>query len=171
MNIKTSFFNGTVLKKDLTRFWPVWTVYSLFILLVIVSNCLGLRYDSATLKLIHSLRWLGVVQCAYALLLAQLLFGELFTSQLCNAVHALPVRREGLFLTHFTAGLIMGIGPSLVVSQVVMASLGRFWYLSLLWAAGISAWVFGCPSTVTPMTSLVGAAQPVPSGASTGRGR
>ena len=33
MKLKTSFFNATVLKKDITRFAPVWGIYSVILLL------------------------------------------------------------------------------------------------------------------------------------------
>mgnify|MGYP000706588238 FL=1 len=28
MRSKTSYFNGALLRKNLTRFWPLWTVYA-----------------------------------------------------------------------------------------------------------------------------------------------
>ena len=136
MNIK-SFFNGTVLKKDLTRFLPLWVIY-LILGLLVASRCIGARYDAATQILLNSLRPISILVCVYALVAAQLLFGELFSSKLSIAVHALPVRREGLFITHFTAGLIMGIGPMLLCAPMAMLCMGRFWYFSLLWVAGIA---------------------------------
>ena len=33
MKLRTSFFNGTVLRKDITRFAPVWGLYSIFTLM------------------------------------------------------------------------------------------------------------------------------------------
>ena len=136
MNIK-SFFNGTVLKKDLTRFLPLWVIY-LILGLLVASKCIGARYDSAAQILLNSMRLLSFVVCVYALVTAQLLFGELFSEKLCNSIHALPVRREGLFITHFTAGMIMGIGPMLLSAPIAMISMGRFWYLALLWVAGMA---------------------------------
>ena len=121
MNIK-SFFNGTVLKKDLTRFLPLWVIY-LILGLLMVSRCIGAQYDSAAQILLNSLRPFSILLCVYALVTAQMLFGELFSSKLSNAVHALPVRREGLFITHFTAGMLMGIGPMLP-SALIASYLG-----------------------------------------------
>ena len=37
MKSRTSFFNGTVLKKDITRFAPVWALHTVFLLLSIFS--------------------------------------------------------------------------------------------------------------------------------------
>lgn len=134
MNIK-SFFNGTVLKKDLTRFLPLWVIYLILGLLLAVSN-MGQHYCEDARQLGESLQWLSVVLCLYALIAAQLLFGELFQGRMCNAVHALPVRREGLFLSHFVAGMIMGIGPNVIIALVSMLTMGRLWFVALLWLAG-----------------------------------
>lgn len=131
MNIK-SFFNGTVLKKDLTRFWPLWVIYLILGLLILMTT-MGEMYFSVAETAAASLGWLSVVTMIYALITAQMLFGELFQSKLCNAIHALPVRREGLFLTHFAAGLIMHLGPNLAIALVGMLGLGRLWFVALLW--------------------------------------
>jgi ABC-2 type transport system permease protein len=131
MNIK-SFFNGTVLKKDLTRFLPLWVIYLILGLLILMTT-MGEMYFSVAETAAASLGWLSVVTMIYALITAQMLFGELFQSKLCNAIHALPVRREGLFLTHFAAGLIMHLGPNLAIALVGMLGLGRLWFVALLW--------------------------------------
>ena len=134
MNIK-SFFNGTVLKKDLTRFLPLWVIYLILGLLVAVSNMGELYYYDAQ-QWGDSLQSLSIILCIYALIAAQLLFGDLFQGRMCNAVHALPVRREGLFFSHFAAGLIMGIGPNVIIALVSMLTMGRLWFVALLWLAG-----------------------------------
>ena len=36
MKLRTSFFNPTVLKKDITRFAPVWGLYSVALLLILM---------------------------------------------------------------------------------------------------------------------------------------
>ena len=131
MNIK-SFFNGTVLKKDLTRFMPLWVIYLILGLLIFMST-LGDTYSSVARSVANSLSWLSVVNLIYALLTAQMLFGELFQSKLCNAIHALPVRREGLFFTHCAAGMAMSMAPNLVIALVGMLALERLWFVALLW--------------------------------------
>ena len=35
MKSRTSFFNPTVLKKDITRFAPLWGLYTVFMLLAV----------------------------------------------------------------------------------------------------------------------------------------
>lgn len=135
MKKKPSFFYFTILKKDLTRFMPLWVIYLILGLLLAVSNILDSSYygGAGARTLVGSLSWVSVAMCVYALLAAQLLFGELFQGRMCNAIHALPVRREGLFLTHFTAGMIIGLGPNLVIALVSMPGLGPLWFVALLW--------------------------------------
>ena len=136
MNIK-SFFNTTVLKKDLTRFLPLWVIYLILGLLVLMTT-MGDMYFIVARAAANSLNWLSVVTMIYALITAQLLFGELFQSKMCNAIHALPVRREGLFFSHFAAGMIMNLGPNLVIALFGMLSLDRLWFVALLWWLALS---------------------------------
>ena len=135
MKIKTNYFNGTILKKDLTRFLPLWVCYLILGLLLAVSN-FGNVYYSYARTFGNALAFMSPVTCVYALVVAQLLFGDLFQSRLCNAVHALPVRREGLFLTHFTAGLMMGILPNIPIALIAMLGMGRLWFVALVWLGG-----------------------------------
>ena len=169
MNIK-SFFNTTVLKKDLTRFWPVWAVYLLVGLLLTVSRIVLFYHETDIYQkweVFHDfMRPFGLVMCVYAVLIAQLLFGDLFSGRLSTAVHALPVRREGLFLTHYTAGLIMGIGPNVIFALVIMASMGRHWGIALpmlgmialqyLFFFGIAVFCIMCTGNWLASTALYG---------------
>lgn len=130
MNIK-SFFNGTVFKKDLTRFWPLWAIYLAVGLLISVGN-LNNSYYLVAMDFSRSIGSILVIMCIYALIAAQLVFGELFNSRMCNAIHALPVRREGLFFSHFAAGMVMGLGPNLILALILLLPMGRLWYIALL---------------------------------------
>ena len=135
MKIKRNYFNGTILKKDLTRFLPLWVCYLILGLLLAVSN-FGNVYYSYARTFGNALAFMSPVMCVYALVVAQLLFGDLFQGRMCNAVHALPVRREGLFLTHFTAGLMMGILPNIPIALIAMLGMGRLWFVALVWLGG-----------------------------------
>ena len=135
MKLRTSFFNGTILKKDLTRFLPLWVCYLILGLLLAVSN-FGNVYYSYARTFGGSLSLMAPVMCVYALVAAQLLFGDLYQGRMCNAIHALPVRREGLFFTHFTAGLMMGILPNIPIALVAMLGMGRLWYVAPIWLGG-----------------------------------
>ena len=116
---------------------PLWVIYLILGLLVLMTT-MGDMYFIVARAAANSLNWLSVVTMIYALITAQLLFGELFQSKMCNAIHALPVRREGLFFSHFAAGMIMNLGPNLVIALFGMLSLDRLWFVALLWWLALS---------------------------------
>lgn len=134
MKLKTSFFEPTVLKKDITRFAPIWALYTLFSLLVVLllgeSDPEPARFANNASEIFLSM---GVVNFIYAPLAALFLFGDLFKSRMCNALHALPLRREGWFLTHLTAGLLFCIVPNCVSALLTAGLLGEYAWMAALW--------------------------------------
>lgn len=142
MKSRTSFFDKTVLKKDLTRFFPLWALYLIGGLLIM--HILSGFYDSyfpnrayaAARDLNALIGPMGLVNAGYAFLAAQLLFGDLHNTRLCYGVHALPLSREGWYLTHITSGVLMGLAPTLVIVITLLPVLGRFWFVGFLcWGA------------------------------------
>jgi len=80
-----------------------------------------------------SLGTMGIINLFYAALIAMMLFGDLFKAKMCNALHALPVRREAWFVTHVVAGILMCLVPNLVVALLLMPYCAQFWYVPLMW--------------------------------------
>ncbi len=136
MKSRTSFFNVTVLKKDITRFAPVWGLYSVLMLLAVLlfwqDAEIPARFARNAPEIMLSM---GVVNLFYAGLSAVVLFGDLFKSRMCNALHAMPMRREGWFLTHTVAGLLFCIVPNLVGALVAGLILQQYCYAAFLWLA------------------------------------
>lgn len=114
MKSRTSFFNVTVLKKDITRFAPAWALYLVFMLLGMLP--LTSRGGNVPGKFMDSLHLLAAANLAYALVTSQLLFGDLFNTRLCNALHAQPLRRETWFATHTLSGILFSVVPNAVVA-------------------------------------------------------
>lgn len=142
MKSRTSFFDKTVLKKDLTRFFPLWALYLIGGLLImhVLSGFYGSYFNDRAYSAARDLNSLigpmGLVNMGYAFLAAQLLFGDLHNTRLCYGVHALPLRREGWYLTHTVSGLMIGFVPPLVIVITLLPVLGRFWFVGLLcWGA------------------------------------
>ena len=145
----------TVLKKDLLRFAPVWAVYLIAGLLV-QSVMLGANQYDMSQNLANFLgRAMALVNCGYAIVVALLLFGDLFSSRLCNALHAMPLRRENWFLTHFTAGILFSLLPNLVLTGVFAFFLQQLWYTAFLWlgATMLSYLFFFGLATLTVMAT------------------
>lgn len=123
MRSKTSCFNYSVFKKNLTRFAPIWGLYTLCLVLGI-----ALIYQAGgTEKRFHNVENLStlpqimtMVNLVYAPVVAQLLFGDLYNSRMCNAIHAMPVRREGLLVTNLLSGLLFSLVPTLVMTLVAL---------------------------------------------------
>ena len=141
MKSRTSFFDKTVLKKDLTRFFPLWALYLIGGLLImhVTSGFYDEYYSNRAYSIARDLNTivapLGIFSAGYGFLAAQLLFGDLHNTRLCFGVHAFPLRRENWYLTHTVAGLLMGLVPPLVIVLTLMPLMGQFWFTGLLaWA-------------------------------------
>ena len=134
MKSRTSFFNLTLYKKDITRFAPLWVLYTVGMLLQMIPMASLNEYFKETVRTLNStIGPYSIWNLGYGVLTAQLLFGELFNARLCNALHAMPVTREARFGSHVLAGLSFSIAPNLLVGLLMMPSLQEMWYLSLLW--------------------------------------
>ena len=132
MKLRTSYFNIHVLKKNLTRFAPLWILYA-------VAEVLGLmsiHADKAGIMADDLAQIMGpvaVFHAAYAFLVAACLFGDLFDSRLCNGLHAMPMRREGWLLTNLASGLMFALIPAAVGAVVGAVMLKEFAWIGLLW--------------------------------------
>ena len=133
MKLRTSFCNGTVLKKDITRFAPLWAVYLAGGLLVMLTGISGYSGMEAGRALIRTLPALAPINMIYAAICAQVLFGDLFRSRMCNALHAMPLRRECWFLTHVIAGLLFSLVPHVIAAASMAPFLQEAWRVLLIW--------------------------------------
>ena len=136
MKLKTSYFNPEALRKNITRFAPVWALYTLFWLMVVFVTQDGRASVYFAMDMGEILQFTPIVNLCYALLCAQLLFGDLYRSHMCNALHAMPVRREGWFLTHVISGLLFSLVPNLLVALVAAVFMGAAWVVAPLWLMG-----------------------------------
>ena len=133
MKSRTSFFNATVLKKDITRFSPVWILYTVILLLRLPELFMGLSYRVSTIK--YDLSSAAIFNMIYAAVVAAMVFGDLYKTRLCYSQHAMPLRREGWFLTHCTAGLLFSLVPNLLYSIISALLLKQYYYIALVWLA------------------------------------
>ena len=132
MKSRTSFFNATVLRKDITRFAPLWGLYTIFLIILFLT---GQREDPTLTAnaITNTLGEMALFNLIYGGLCANILFSDLFQSRMCNALHTMPLRREGWFLTHCISGLLFSVVPSLVGAVFLMFLLQQFYYMALIW--------------------------------------
>lgn len=138
MKSRTSFFNLTVLRKNITRFAPAWALYGVVLvmfMLLLTDLDRGIRYADS---MIYTIPPFAVINFFYALLCGQLLFGDLYNSRMCNALHAMPLRREGWFLTNIVSGLLFSLIPNLVITLISLPLVGGLVSVPLLWLAAVT---------------------------------
>lgn len=143
MKSRTSCFNATVFKKNLTRFAPAWGLYTVCALMGLMLLMMDSGSKWMTSDLLGSLTVLGPITAGYALLCAQLLFGDLYNSRMCNALHALPMKRETWFATNAVSGLAFHLIPTgimaILAAVVLMVSCpAEHIWAAPIWFAGVN---------------------------------
>lgn len=121
MRSKTSSFNQTAFRKDLTRFAPVWVLYTICLILglfLLYTDRTNYRDHYFAHNMTQLLPIMGVVNLFYAPLVAQLLFGDLYNSRMCNMLHAMPLRRENWFAAHVISGVLFSLIPTAIMLAV-----------------------------------------------------
>ena len=137
MRSKTSFFNPTLFWKNITRFWPIWASYLVIWFFLIPLSLMLTDNDYSTYSglvsssqghfaLVTVLRLTQTTVPAlclvYGLISAMALFSYLFQGRAVNLMHALPIRREGLFLTNYLSGLAFTLAPALAVALITLVA-------------------------------------------------
>ena len=159
MRSKTLCFNGTLFRKNLSRYWPLWGLASfggaLFPLAMLV-NLLHSGFDFwtplETTQAYYNVLSYGVpvISIVYAVLCAMAVWNYLYNTRSVGLMHTLPIRREGLFVTNVLSGLVMMAIPYAVTGAlIVLVSLlyGGFEpvgvLVTILGVAGESIFFFG----------------------------
>ena len=140
MKSRTSSCKGA-LGKDLSRFWPVWAGYILcLVFLQIMQSNNDLSYWYAA-NIAECISVMGVVNAAYALVVAQMLFGDLFQPRMALGLHALPLKRQTWYSAHIAAGFLFSLLPTAVMAGFSEILIARYsvmvsgWQLPLYWFA------------------------------------
>ena len=137
MKSRISSSNLTAFRKDLTRFAPLWGLYLIGGLLVMLTALSSDSPGNAAKALGYTIGPFSVINLIYAGLVALFLFGDLFTPRMCNALHAMPLRREHWFLSHIAAGFLYSLVPNFIGVLCMLPLLGSYWYVGFLWLLGM----------------------------------
>ena len=154
MGSVTSFFNSTLYRKTMARFWPLWVLYGVIWVFAVPLNLMNCYFNAlrwgqgvpqAQAELLdRALELPGVLMVGLFLsvvcgvLAAMAVFGYLYNNRAACTMHALPVRREALFWSNYLAGLSF-----LLLPQLAAALMGAAVELALLspseWGQALSA--------------------------------
>ena len=155
MKSKTSFSDLTTFKKDLTRFAPVWGLYLIGILMILIDSG-SYQYDHFARNYIPELiSSFGVINLIYAAVCGVMLFGDLYNTRMCYSLHTIPQRRETLFLSHTAAALCFSLVPNTVACLYLMTRLKSYWFIALIWLLAATAqfvFFFGIASLSAMLT-------------------
>ena len=123
MRSATSFFDKTLFRSQLKHTWPLWLGYTalwLFLVPVALFSELSAYQgsysaaDASGLLLNTGVRGGVFISFFFGLFFAMLSFSHLTQSRATNGFHALPVRRETIFLTAYLTGLFCQVSTILV---------------------------------------------------------
>ena len=127
MQSKTSFFNMTLFRKNLTRFWPLWggasflgSLFPLALLLQLMRGRVDLIEPLSVTEMYYSVLCYGVpiLSLLYAILCAMLVWSYLYNSRSVGLMHTLPITRWGVFVTNFLSGMAMMLIPYAIVGTL-----------------------------------------------------
>ncbi len=138
MKLRISCFDKTVFRKDITRFAPLWAIYLIGGLLIMLTNLAGKDPQPAAHDLASTIGPFSIINLIYAALCAQLLFGDLYNSRLCNALHAMPLRRETWFITHIVSGLCFSLVPHFIGTALMIPMLLQVSVVGWIWLLGMT---------------------------------
>ena len=111
-------FNKAIFKSDIKRFLP-FTIPLLIVNLIIFPVIIYSNFRSSDYPLeLESFSGMSVASDIFNYffsgLFALLVFSYLYSSNKCNAIHAFPIGRKGLFITNYLAGYILLTVPQLI---------------------------------------------------------
>ena len=148
MKSKTSYFNRTLFLNLLKRYWPIFAGYLvvwLIILPIALTNTI--QYSQKTLEYSNDIRILvaaignqiltvglygGVIMSGvFGILIAMAAFSSLYNARSVSMMCSLPVKREGLFLSVFTAGLAAMFVINIIVFLITLAVEAGFGIMAL----------------------------------------
>ena len=132
----------TLLKKDLTRFWPLWAAYTVLWFLLIPLEIFNQgAYMARTYAEFGLTGWAGhwamqqvcelhgafffdgiTLSAVYGVLCAMAVWSYLYSARSANMTHALPVRREGQFAAHFLSGTAFFVLPHALIFVLTMVA-------------------------------------------------
>lgn len=176
MKSKTSSFNTTIFKKNLTHHWPIWIVYLCYLIVVVPlsiwlyanneSNYIGnvpltqKQYYVIGSALAGAGSVIPVFIAAAAAALA--VFSYLYNPRNANMIHSLPLDRRELYITNYVSGFVFLFVPELIAfiagvlvclaNQITCIQYLFYWFLYM---AGVSFFAYALAVFVAMLTGNI----------------
>lgn len=125
--VKMPLLSGTLFRKNISRFWPLWAAYALIWALALPLNLFTLlhsghsyhyepAYSDLAWDILKSASSFSILMTlVFGCLMAMALYSYLCTARSVGFVHTLPIRRAGLFWTNYLSGLFMFFSAHVLV--------------------------------------------------------
>lgn len=173
MQSKTSYFNKTLFRKNLTRFWPLWGGASLagalapaamFVAMVQYGRGSVFQTPLEMTRAYYSVvSWaVPIISLVYAALCAMAVWSYLYNARSVSMFHTLPVTRKGLFVTNLLSGLAMMLIPYVIVGTltILVTLVGKCFepvglLMTILYVLGLSFFYFASATIVAFITGNV----------------
>ncbi len=149
MKSKTSFFNRTLFLNLLKRYWPIFAGYFLIWLIILPVSLtnriqywqqLPLEFGSDIRVLIPNIGqqvlqfglYGGVIMSGiFGMLIAMAAFNYLYNAKSVSMMCSLPVRREGVFLSVFSSGLVAMFVTNIIIFLITLGVEASFGVLAM----------------------------------------
>lgn len=142
MKSKTSLFNKTIFRKDITRFWPLWALQLVGGLLALIAPMMSeLSYMSSIhagtdekmsfmVTLIKN-SCLSPYTMSAGIVVAVCVFLYLTRERDAYTIHSFPFTRTTLFVSHYLAGLAILLVPPVII-ELLLALIAQFHGLNVI---------------------------------------
>ena len=147
MKSKTSLFNKTIFRKDITRFWPLWALQLVAGLLVLIAPMMSeLSYMSSIhagtdekmsfmVTLIKN-SCLSPYTMSAGIVVAVCVFLYLTRERDAYTIHSFPFTRTTLCVSHYLAGLVILLVPPVII-ELLLALIAQFHGLNVIFVVMI----------------------------------
>ncbi len=150
MASKKSYFNFTIFRNNIGRHWPIWTGY---LFLLVFTGPFSLFMSNSNHSFVEKRDFLyglstvmnicasPIIMSIFIVLSAMAVFSYQFNARCAHAIHALPIAREGLFLTNYLSGLTYLLVPQLInYLLTTLVTLG----INPAYTDNLHPWILSC---------------------------
>lgn len=134
MRSGTLYCNGTLYRKNMARFWPIWAAYAVmwvFILPLLFFTIAGQNREAAIIAKrladhamtpLYCLESGVLISAGFGLVAAMAVFSYLYFNRAAYMMHSLPMDRKTLFVTNYLSGLSFLLLPHLAIFLMTLGA-------------------------------------------------